>query len=115
MLYAALGGLLLLVATGGYAWVQTSRLETAQAKLEVCATQYDLALKSIAKQNKGVKDLQEASKTAQDRSRRALDKAAGGRVAAESEAARLKGELGRKPVTACAAGEAVVKVREGLR
>jgi len=93
--------------------VQGSRLEAAKAELAACAVQYETALKSIERQNKGVADLKAASEKAIKRARIASEQARKGMVATQNEIARLRGSKGQTNV--CPAQDGVMTVREGLR
>lgn len=105
----------LAVAGGVATYVQGVRLDAAKAELAVCSAAYNQALASIAKQNKGVKYLQEASQKAQERAKAALLEARRGADTSKAEVARLKAELGKKTVTGCSAAEGVKVVRDGLK
>lgn len=103
------------MAGGVAAAIQTERVKTAKAELALCTASYHQALASIARQNKGVKDLQEASQKAQERGKAALLEARRGADTSKRTVEALRAELGKKPVTGCPAGEGVKVVREGLR
>lgn len=113
MLYGLIGAVAVAGALGVALMVQNARLDSAKAKLETCQAAYASALESIKKQNKAVSDLQDATKTAQNRARIASQEAAKAKVASKSEIERLSA---LKPKSgACPAGQAVADVRKGLK
>ena len=69
-------GLIVAVAVAGGLGIalkiQSGRLETAKAELELCKSQYNQALASIQRQNEAVEALAKASAQAKARSERAL-------------------------------------------
>jgi len=110
-----IAGAVALLVIGGLLVVQTKRLETAKSDLVVCATHYKEALEAIQKQNEAVSAFKDASEQAKKRAQEAQEraKAAGQGLVKERERLAL---LAKKPATGpCPAGEAVKRVREGLR
>lgn len=99
---------------GGVTWVQTARLGVAQDRLELCTAAHQKTLDLVKKQNQAVKDLENEAQEARRIAKAALAEAQRSAPASRKEKARLEAELGKKPVTDCAAGEAVKRVREGL-
>jgi len=98
-----IGGLLLALK------VQSSRLESAQAELEACATRYAETLKLVEKSNKAVSEMAETADKRARNAKAALAKALEGQGSLDSEIARLKAA---KPAD-CAA--AVAEIRKGLK
>lgn len=99
----------------GMLWVQTSRLGVAQDRLELCNAAHAQTLALVEKRNLAVKDLEKQAQDAQGRAQKALEQVRRGQVASNGEINRLEAELGKKTVTGCPSGEAVVKVRSGLK
>jgi uncharacterized protein HemX len=113
--YALLGMLAVTVGAGAWAWLQGKRLEAAQAELSVCRIHYEDALGLIQQQNEAVQGLKKAATEAQERARKAEASAKEANKGLTKERERLAA-LGKKPPPGpCPAGQAVKRVREGLR
>jgi len=80
-----IGGLLLALK------VQNSRLDSAQADLEACASRYAETLKSVAKSNAAVDALREDSEKRRKQAVAALAKAREGQGSLNAEIERLRG------------------------
>lgn len=90
--------------------------EKAEAALAECATKYEAALASIAKQNAAIGQWEKAAVDASERAKAASKAAAKAHVATQSERERLKrAQAEFKATGTCPAGEAVRSVRQGLR
>ena len=115
LLYSAIAAGALIVGLSVALKVQSARLDAAKANLEACETRYGEALEIIRKQNEGVKALKDASEQAHRRAQAAQERAKAAQQGSMKERERLA-LLAKKPATGpCQAGEAVKRVREGLK
>lgn len=111
-----IGGIALaaLIGLGVIKW-QSSRIDALQrekATIEASRDQW------LAAANACSEATEKAAKEAEKRTRNAAIALKQARIGADTskrEAERLRGIMGAKTVTACPAGEAVAKVREGLK
>lgn len=115
LIYSWLGAAAVMLLLGIALKVQSARLDAAQQKVEALeqqVAQWRGAAKTCS--DATLKASEEAQKRA-TAAQVALKQAQAGGIASKAEAARLRGLVGKKPVSACPAGEAVEKVREGLK
>lgn len=115
LIYGGLAAIAVIVALTLALKVQSARLDAAQQKNEALEQQ-------VAQWRGAAQDCSNATKKASEDAQRrataakaALKQAQEGQVASKAEVDRLRGLVGSKPVTECPSGEAVGKVREGLK
>jgi len=113
-LYGAIGAAAVVGALTVALTIQGYKLRAVKAEFEACRGANAVLNEQIARQNEAVKDLERAAEDRQKRAAKALEAARKGEAKARSEAARLKAA---KPAVGapCPAGQAVQRVREGIR
>jgi len=114
-LYGAIAAIVIAAALGVALKIQGSKLATVQAELTLCALQHKQALAAIERQNEEVTKLKQDSDSRLAAGRRALQEAELRGKDLLKERDRLKALRGKKPVGPCPAGEAVKKIRDGLK
>ena len=111
ILYGFLGcGLVIALLSGGL-WMQTERLDVAQGQIENCEKEKEILGKSVIKQNRAVKKLEDTAAERQKQAAAALAKAREGQGSKDAEIARLRG-LNAKGLSCSGA---VAEVRKGLK
>ena len=114
VLYGAIAAGALVVGLSVALKVQSSRLDAAKAELSLCTSLYNQALASIQHQNQAVRELERASKAAQERAQEAQERARAENKGLVRERERLAA-LKPPPAGPCPSGQAVQRIREGLR
>jgi len=114
-LYGAIAAIAIAAALGVALKIQSSKLATVQAELFLCALQHKQALAAIERQNEEVTKLKQDSDSRLAAGRRALQEAELRGKDLLKERDRLKALRGKKPVGPCPSGEAVKKIRDGLK
>lgn len=113
-LYGMIGAM---VVAGGLAValaINGAKLDTARARLATCEERNATLNGQIARQNEAVELLEKEAEDRQKRAQAALEAARKGQAKAQSEIARLRAT---KPSVKgdCPAGQAIQRVREGLK
>ncbi len=112
--YVALGMGAIILALGLALKIQSARLDAATQQvvtLKQQVAQWQAAAKTCSDATEAAeKEAKKRNKAAQD----ALARARTDNQASQQEVARLKALIGSKTATACPAGEAVSRIREGL-
>ena len=113
-LYAAIGAGVIIVGLSVAVKIQSARLGAAQEELAACRASNAVLNDQINRQNEAVKALETEGQERQKRAQGALEAARKGQAKAQGEIARLKAA---KPTVKgdCHAGQAVQRVREGLK
>ena len=114
-LYGAIAGIAIAAALGVALKIQGSKLATVKAELALCALQHKQALAAIEKQNQAIVELEEAALKARRSARDALERTRKAQVGVVKERDRLKALMASKQTGPCPAGEAVKKLRDGLK
>mgnify|MGYP001562624284 CR=1 FL=1 len=114
MLYGliALGAVAVALALALY--INELKLDRARADLAACRERVTTLNGQIERQNEAVKSLENEAQERQKRAQEALEAARKGQAKAQGEIARLRAA---KPIVKgdCPAGQAVQRVREGLK
>lgn len=113
-LYAAIAAGVLVVGLSVALKIQSSRLEAAKAELALCSDRYQAALGQIQRQNQAIKGLEQASEKARRSALEAQERARAAQKGLGKERERLAA-LKAAADSPCPAGDAVKRVREGLR
>lgn len=115
LIYGTLAAAAVILALGVAVKVQSARLDAAQQTITALEQQVSQWRNVAGECSAATKKASEEATKRTTAAQVALSKAQAGQVASKAETERLRALVGQKPVTECPAGEAAVKVREGLK